>query len=58
MTLDELRAKLAKLEDGLAELRQMTLRQEGAVLILRELVQDAERAAAERAEAEPPQAEK
>lgn len=52
MTLDELRAKLAKLEDGLAELRQMTLRQEGAVLILRELVQDAERAAAERAEAE------
>ncbi len=44
MTVEELRAKLAKLEEGLAELRQMTLRQEGAVLILRELVAEAERA--------------
>lgn len=41
MTVEELRAKLAKLEEGLAELRQMTLRQEGAVLILRELVAEA-----------------
>lgn len=45
MTLDELRAKLAKLEEGLAELRQMTLRQEGAVLLARELVAEAESAA-------------
>lgn len=41
MTLDELRAKLTKLEEGLAELRQMALRQEGAVLLARELVAEA-----------------
>lgn len=41
MSADELQEKLERTEQGLAELRQMVLRQEGAVLMLRELVAEA-----------------
>lgn len=47
MTLDEMREVRERLSGGLADLRQQVLRQEGAVLILNELIEQREKKAAQ-----------
>lgn len=47
MTLDEMRETRERLREGLADLRQQVLRQEGAVMILGELIEQREKQAAQ-----------